>query len=151
MLNFDYILISLRLLLYHNPDLDSGPSFRWQYTLSITDVVWVTDFADSEILGTKNNSIPYKTHLNSILWAFLCYSRTSIYPHIRPNMRQSQKPNIYLTFPFIYVILIVCYVGDLKKIQKTEQPTDTIDRQKLQILHLPWYLFCTARNTKKRI
>ena len=41
----------------------------------------------------------------------------------------TQNPNIYLLFPFIYVILIVCYVRDLKKIQKTEQPADTIDSQ----------------------
>ena len=37
----------------HNLDLDSGPSFRWQYTLRITDVVWIADFANSEILGTR--------------------------------------------------------------------------------------------------
>ena len=59
-----------------------------------------------------------------------------------PNRTDSFKKNVksnnflklnasvfYLTYPFIYVILIVRYVRNLKKIQKTEQPTDTIDNQ----------------------
>ena len=61
----------------------------------------------------------------------------------------TQKPNIYFPFLFIYVIFIVCYVRDLEKIQKTEQPADTINNQKSKMLHFPWYLFCAARNTSK--
>ena len=45
------------------------------------------------------------------------------------EMKPSSLTFIYLPFPFIYVILIVCYVSGLKKIQKTEQPADTIDSQ----------------------
>ena len=58
--------------------------------------------------------------------------RTPANVHTFPNPTinlPTQKPNIYLTYPFIYVILIVSYVIVLKKIQKTEQPTDTIDSQ----------------------
>ena len=101
--SFDYILISLRLLLYHNLDLGSGTSFRWQYALSMTGIVWIMDFADSE--GQETNSIFYRHRLTAYATAERSYILISYQTYTN-----SKKQTFPLTLYFIYDILKIYYV-----------------------------------------
>ena len=75
-----------------------------------------------------------------------------------PTINISTQTNIYLTFPFIYVILIVCYVSHLKKTQnclqrkmKIEQPAGTINNQNPKFYTSRGNFFRSGKHEKKHL